>query len=98
MYVCTRVFATLSGLPNPPVQFICAKGFYLLSITASRREELVQRRSTPYIYTYYTHYFLNNYYPTSDSPVSVQHGEVPIHQNQGAGRHHHLQSAGVLCH
>eukprot|EP01035_Chromulina_nebulosa_P026197 gene26197-34271_t len=40
-----RVFATLSSLHNPPVQFICAKGFYLLSITASRREELVQRRT-----------------------------------------------------
>jgi len=40
-----RVFATLSALNNPPIQFVCAKGYYLLSLTQARREELVQRRA-----------------------------------------------------
>jgi hypothetical protein len=40
-----RVFATLSNLNNPPIQFVCSKGYYLLSLNQSRREELVQRRA-----------------------------------------------------
>eukprot|EP01038_Epipyxis_sp_PR26KG_P006972 gene6972-9532_t len=36
-----RVFSTLSSLDYPPIQRICSKGFYLLSLNQLRRAELV---------------------------------------------------------
>jgi len=38
-----RVFSTLSSMNHPPLQQICSKGIYLLSLTESRRALLAER-------------------------------------------------------
>jgi len=87
-----RVFASLSTVPFPPVQHVCAKGFYLLTTNTLRRKEFVKHRAV----VQSLFHMIKSSFATASSSVKTRLGVSLINLLSCSASNSEAMSAGGL--